>query len=335
MQKVNKKCLGCGILKQTDNKNNPGYVLDIEHKYCMECFKLLNYGEVKSRHKLETYPNINENSLVLIIQSVLQLDLLFTLPVHRIQPNAKFVYIINQIDLLPKETNLDHFYNEIKKRAYKNKINFDDIVFMSAINNYDISNLKMFINSFNNKEVYLFGFQNSGKSTIFKGLTNNESVLNINKPGLTQDILEDNLDDKTLYDMPGIFNEGYISDYLTYDKYKELIPSKTIKPKVYTFNKNQRIVLNDLIEITTKKDEDVRLIMYISNKVKVSRYNILNKNNYLNENFEYVNKTFNLKYNKSHIQLLDIGFILLNHKRNITIKYPKNMHITLMESLLK
>jgi len=257
------------------------------------------------------------------------------LPVERIQPKAKFVYIINQIDLLPKETNLDYFYNKIRKKAIENKVSFSDIVFMSAINENDINNLKLFINTFNNKHIYLFGFQNSGKSTIFKGLTNNESVLTINKPGLTQDIISEEINNKIISDMPGTYNKGYISDYLNYDQYKNLIPNSIIKPKVYTFNKNQKLILNNLIEISLNSEKDATLIMYISNALKVDRYNILNKRNYLNESFNYVSKTFNLKYTKSHIQLADIGFILINDKANITIKYPKNMHITLMESLLR
>lgn len=334
MLKAN-KCVGCGIIKQNKNKNEPGYVLDLNHQYCMECFKLMNYGVVKSHHKLDQYPEVKENSLILITHSILQLDLLFTLPVERIQPKAKFVYIINQIDLLPKETNLDYFYNKIRKKAIENKVSFSDIVFMSAINENDINNLKLFINTFNNKHIYLFGFQNSGKSTIFKGLTNNESVLTINKPGLTQDIISEEINNKIISDMPGTYNKGYISDYLNYDQYKNLIPNSIIKPKVYTFNKNQKLILNNLIEISLNSEKDATLIMYISNALKVDRYNILNKRNYLNESFNYVSKTFNLKYTKSHIQLADIGFILINDKANITIKYPKNMHITLMESLLR
>lgn len=334
MQKAN-KCIGCGVLKQTINKDKPGYVLDIEHKYCVECFKLMNYGESKFQHKLESYPEIKEDSLVLITQSILQLDLLFTLPIERIQPNAKYVYIINQIDLLPKETNLDFFYDKIRRKAMRNKVSFDDIVFMSAINKYDIDNLKLFINSFNNDNIYLFGFQNSGKSTIFKGLTNNEDVLSINKSGLTQDIITEQYNNKLIHDMPGTFNPGYIADYLNYEDYKSIIPNKTIKPKVYTFNKNQRLVLNDLIEITSTNNQDVKLIMYISDNIKVNRYNILNKNEYLNKDLKYTKKTFKLNYNKSHIQLADIGFILVNDKRNITFKYPSKMHLTLMESLIR
>lgn len=335
MQKKNKHCLGCGILKQNTNENEPGYVKDINHTYCMECFKLMNYGEVKSHHRLTKYESINENSLIFIIQSVLQLDLLFTQPIERIQPNAKYVYIINQLDLLPPETNLDYFYNNIKRLAKKNKINYTDIIFMSAINENDVNNLKMFIDTFNEKEIYLFGFQNSGKSTIFKALTNNTNVLTINKAGLTQEIIKDKYKDKTIYDMPGTFNKGYISDILPYEKYKNLIPNKTIKPKVYTFNKNQKLILNNIIEITNKSNKDARLIFYISNKSKIERYNIKNKTNYLLENYNYIKKDFSIKNTKMHIQIADIGFILINKDHLINIKHPKNMHITIKESLLK
>ena len=335
MPKTNKYCLGCGILKQTTDENKPGYIMDLEHELCLDCFKLKNYGKVTSHFNPETYDDIDENSLILIVQSVMQLDSLFTLPIYRIQPNAKYVYLINQMDLLPPETNLDHIYKNIKRKARNLKIKHMDIVFMSALNNYDLDNLKMFIDSFKENKIYLFGFQNSGKSTIFKSLTNNPNVLSLNKAGLTLDVIEGKVGNKTIYDMPGVYIDGILSTFFDYEVYKHLLPSKTIFPKVYIFNKNQRLVLEDFIEITTNDDEDVQLIFYLNPKVNIKRYNINNKTNHLNDDLKYTNKTFNVRTTKSHIQIADLGFILINPKVNISIKYPVKMHLTQMESLIK
>src|SRR5690554_1201060 len=102
MQK-NDKCLGCGAIKQTNNINEVGYVKDLSHDFCVECHTLKNYGKTSNHFHPNNYLDIKPNSTILIIQSIMQLDLLFSQPIERIQPNARYIYIINQLDLLRSE----------------------------------------------------------------------------------------------------------------------------------------------------------------------------------------------------------------------------------------
>ena len=328
-------CLGCGILKQTNNKDELGYVINMTHDYCLDCFKLANYGENKTHRHPEKYLDIKENSLVLILQSVMQLDLLFSLPIERIQPNAKYIYVINQLDLLPKDTNLDHLYNNIHLLAKKNRVSYEDIIFMSALNSGDIENLKDYLLNQSAKDIYLFGFQNSGKTTIMKGLTNNKTALNINKAGLTQNTIVEQLGDKVLHDMPGTYVEGYLSDFLPYESYSRMLPKKNIRPKIYQLKSTQKLVVNDLVEIEFKGLDVTTLVMYLNPVNQITKYNIKNENNYLNEDLEFTKKTFKTLKTKTHITIGDLMFIQVNDPVNITIKAPKGMHLTMSESLLK
>ena len=36
-----------------------------------------------------------------------------------------------------------------------------------------------------------------------------------------------------IYDMPGLYQEGYLHQLLPYGIYKDLIPDKEIKPRIY------------------------------------------------------------------------------------------------------
>jgi len=334
MQK-NDKCLGCGAIKQTNNINEVGYVKDLSHDFCVECHTLKNYGKTSNHFHPNNYLDIKPNSTILIIQSIMQLDLLFSQPIERIQPNARYIYIINQLDLLPQDTNVDYIYNKVKKLARKNNVKYADIIFMSAINNNDLNNLKTYLCSLKSRDIYLFGFQNSGKTTILKGLTNNKNALNINKAGLTQNIITDILEDKVIYDMPGTYVKGYLADFFSYEEYKNLLPSKTINPKVYVLTNKQKFVVNNFIELTISSKAQTSLTFYLNKNNQIKRYNLLNENVYISNNFDYQSKTFKINNKKMHLSIADLGFILINDDVNITIKYPKGMHVTLMESLIK
>lgn len=335
MPKVNVNCLGCGVFKQTENENLVGFVKDLSHDYCLDCFKLKNYGKTNVHYNPNVYDEIKPGSVIFVVHSVMQLDSLFNLPVERIQSDATFVYLINQVDLLPSETNLNHLFKEIKSKAKKQKIKIDELILMSALNKEDINNLKGFIKSYQTKNFYLFGYQNSGKSTLFKALTNNNLVLSINKAGLTQSLIEGNYEDKKIYDLPGVYIKGILANYFNYEEYKVMLPSVKLKPRVYVLTNKQRLVLNNLIEITNNNETNVTLIFYINQQIVVKRYNVNNELDYLNNDFKYISKTFKTIYKKNHVQISDLGFILINGLNNINIKHPKEMHLTIMESLIK
>ena len=42
-----KRCIGCGTKLQQTNSNEPGYTPKTDAKYCMRCFKMTNYGQIK------------------------------------------------------------------------------------------------------------------------------------------------------------------------------------------------------------------------------------------------------------------------------------------------
>src|SRR5574344_1511939 len=62
-----KKCLGCGIPLQCEDENKIGYTKSLEMNYCMRCFRLNHYHDMK----IENHENIVNDK---ILESVNQKD---------------------------------------------------------------------------------------------------------------------------------------------------------------------------------------------------------------------------------------------------------------------
>ena len=45
---MTKKCIGCGVTLQNTETQKAGYTPKIEGKYCMRCFRLINYHDYKN-----------------------------------------------------------------------------------------------------------------------------------------------------------------------------------------------------------------------------------------------------------------------------------------------
>ncbi|MDX9691984.1 MAG: GTPase [Acholeplasmataceae bacterium] len=340
MSTVN-KCLGCGALLQTTDQHKVGYALSLEHTYCQSCYRLLHYGEGSIHFHPEDLPKLEPDSIIFMISSILHIDLLLSYPVHRYQPDAKYVYIINQIDLLPKSTNFDLLIENITNQAKKQGVPFIDIILMSAKNEFDINNLKAYIKSYKEKHMYLVGVQNSGKTTIFKALTGTKEALAFKKAGLTQEALIGNFSNKVIYDLPGLYQAGYLHQFLPYEVYKRLIPETEINPKIYQLKSNQSLFIEGLCAITFLKD--INITLYLEKTVHIHKTNQSRIKQLLEEKEkhfkifvdEYIEQAFKVPTGKHQVTFADMGFMHLVGPLTIKMIIPKHMHISMTEALFQ
>jgi len=336
------RCKGCGAVLQTVEKEKVGYALSLDHEYCQSCYRLLHYGESSIHFHPEDLPSLPENSLILMISSVLHLDLLFSHPVWRYQSEAKFIYIINQIDLLPKDTNLEMLLQNIIKKVKLMQVPYEDIILMSAKNPYDIDHLKQYVQSFTSQNIYLLGVQNSGKTTLFKALTNDNKALAFKKAGLTQEALEGMFDDQKIIDMPGLYQSGYLHHLLPYTVYKKLIPDQEIHPKIYTLNQGQTVFIEGLVAVTLTT-ETQPVVFYLDRNIRMHKTNEKRIHELLENKEEqfkiyadaYEEKGFRIPESKMQITLADMGFVHIVGPCHVKIVYPKGFHLSLSEALFQ
>ncbi|MDY0074324.1 MAG: GTPase [Acholeplasmataceae bacterium] len=334
------RCKGCGAKLQVEDPKKVGYAPSLEHVYCQSCYRLFHYGEATIHFHPEDLPSLPERSIILMISSVLHLDMLFSYPVYRYQPEAKFVYIINQIDLLPSSTNLDKLLHNLKLKAKAMHIPYEDIILMSAKNPYDIKHLKDYLIALNEPHVYLIGVQNSGKTTLYKAITSDQHALAMKKAGLTQEALQESFEGMTIYDMPGLYQEGYLHHILPYGVYKNLIPDKEIKPRIYQLKDHQALCIEGLMTFSFL-GKDMRPVFYIDNKINIHKTNDDRIDHLIEERKKhfhiyvdhYEEKSFKITSGKQQLTFADMGFMHIEGPVTIKMKYPKGLHISLTEAL--
>lgn len=336
-------CLGCGSKLQTEQVNQVGYVLSLEQNYCVSCYQLKHYGKGGAHHHPNQLPQLDSNSLVVCIASVMHLDLLFSHPIARYQPDATFVYLINQIDLLPDSTNLDYLLEQITRKAKRERIHYKDIILMSAIRKHDIEQLSAYLKSAKQQKIYLVGVQNSGKTTILKALTHNQHALAFKKAGLTQEVLVEPFHKHLIYDTPGLYQKGYLHQILPYETYKRLLPDQQIDPRIFQMKPNQTIFIEGLIAVTLSSVSEQSFVFYMDRNVETHKTNqqkiadLLTKKETFFKVYAplYETKQFKVPAGKQQITFADFVLLHLEGPAHIEVTYPKDMHISIAEALFK
>lgn len=317
-----KKCTGCGVELQTENKEKEGFVEDINNKLCTRCFKLKNYGEYKevsldNEDFTKILKEIPKDSLVVYLTSLLNINLDYLENLNNV------ILVLTKKDLLPKSVQDYKLINYIKNITN----NYLDIEIISTIKNYNLDNLLNKIKKYNNtkKEVYFVGMTNSGKSTlinkIIKNYTDKEiEVTTSIYPSTTLDKVEIELGDIKIIDTPGLLNRGSILKNITLKEIKKITPKKEIKPRSYQLKGKGSLLIEDYIRLDYYTDNNITI--YIANNLNITK--MTQNNPKLKESKKI---TFNLEEGRD-IVVEDLCFIKFTKKGKVDIytKYDVNIY---------
>ena len=308
---MNKKCIGCGIELQYNDKNKIGYIPENKYNnsnYCMRCFRLIHYNDISTNDKeLSTnyiLDKVNKDNIFKIyVVDFLNINNNTIDIYNKIKGNK--LLLINKIDMLDKSINKNNIINNIKT-IYK----IDNIVSISTLNDNDINMLLNYLNKNNINKCYILGPTNSGKSTLINKLCNNNNLTISNKRNTTLEFINIKLDNLNIIDTPGFL----ISDYNLKTKYNHII-----KPITYNMKDNDIIYIDKF---------------YIKFKYKTSItiycYEIIDTKKYYKDiKFDYSIDTTN------NIDLCINGFGIINikNKNNIEIYNLDKKLISIRESV--
>lgn len=324
---MTKKCLGCGVKLQDTDKQYLGYINNMDNNYCERCFRIKHYGDYKQVAKnnkefISILQTINKtNDLVLIVVDLFLLPSDLDVLMNNIS-NPK-ILVLNKRDL---------FANDIYNEKFIKYINDDYLakILISSQNNFNLDNLMGLINKHKtSKNIYVVGYTNAGKSTLINKIlynySNNGSTITTSiLPSTTLDIIEIKLnDDLTIYDTPGLLEEGNIINYVDGIELKKIIPNKVIKPISYRISGIQYLQLDKyaLVEVDSSN-----VTLFFSNDLDIKR--LYKKPDDSFENIISID-AFN-----EDVVISGLGFIKVTGNTKITIKTYNNVNIYKRKSLI-
>lgn len=316
---MNKVCIGCGSKLQTLDKNKEGYINPKVYEkatLCERCFKIKYYGEAyvtdnpKDKTSLIKMINDSNKSVVYLVDTLTISK--ETLSVIDSLSNKVYL-VLTKRDLLPKSVK-----NSKLKEYISNLTLIKDVFVISALKNNGVTELYNELIKNNEKSVYVIGYTSSGKSTfINKLLTLNGKSGNITTsslPNTTLECINIKLNDKlTLIDTPGFVSENSSYNFIDVDIYKKLLPKSVIKPKVYTIKKDFMIILGDILRIENNSNEDVNLVFYFKNEIKLNKMRSI-RNKLLKDKDK-----LDVKVSDKDIVLEGLGYIKVVGYANLTM----------------
>lgn len=316
---MNKVCIGCGSKFQTLDKNKEGYINPKVYEkatLCERCFKIKYYGEAyvtdnpKDKTSLIKMINDSKKSVVYLVDTLTISK--ETLSVIDSLSNKVYL-VLTKKDLLPKSVK-----NSKLKEYISNLTLIKDVFVISALKNNGVTELYNELIKNNEKSVYVIGYTSSGKSTfINKLLTLNGKSGNITTsslPNTTLECINIKLNDKlTLIDTPGFVSENSSYNFIDVDIYKKLLPKSVIKPKVYTIKKDFMIILGDILRIENNSNEDVNLVFYFKNEIKLNKMRSI-RNKLLKDKDK-----LDVKVSDKDIILEGLGYIKVVGYANLTM----------------
>lgn len=345
-----KRCSGCGVILQADNAEQAGYVKDISHDLCLDCFNLKHYSKVNSvTIHTGDMPQIKEEALIVYVLSINHLSLRLKYRLDRHFPNSPVILVINHIDTLEPSVNLNRMIQQIRREANRLQMKFVDVIPVSALQDKYVDVLIESIGHHQkNRNVYLVGFQNSGKSLLFKRIASHlnleTTVLSGKKPGLTLADFDIPFQGCRLVDTPGIYLKGSIASFLPYESYKDLIIETRVKPKIYQLNERQSLYLGGMCAVSYLEGGFKGIACYASPAMQIHRtkydetyekfHQMQPSMKHTIEGVKFVKNTFRLEPDQAfELAISDIAMIHIKGKAAIEVYAPDTMRIVLEEAL--
>ncbi len=364
---MTKTCVGCGAVLQSEDKNIPGYIpenqLTKEVPLCMRCFRLRNYHEItKSSLSSDDFLNILQNialkdALIVYVIDIFDYNGSVISGLTRHLDNQDILVIANKRDVLPKSVKDGKIVNWLQKQLKDDGIKPLDIILTSALRNYQLDDIMNAIQLFRkNRDVYVIGTTNVGKSSLVNAILKNYSeenevlITTSEFPGTTLGLIQIPLDETTyMYDTPGIINAHQLSHQVELEDLKFILPQKELNPIVYQLNYGQSLYIGGLARIDYISGGKTSFICYFPNQLEIHRTKLINADGLYNRHMtlrpeigsiETISQMshYEFKINKDErcdIIISGLGFVTITgNNQIIRIHAPKGVGVMRRKALI-
>ncbi|OUQ09370.1 ribosome biogenesis GTPase YqeH [Erysipelatoclostridium sp. An15] len=359
------RCFGCGAVIQSEDEKKIGFVpknaLNKDVILCKRCFRLKNYHELQKTSLtnddfLKILQEIgNHNCLVVYIVDLFDYNGSIINGLTRHLNNNDILVVGNKRDVLPKSVKDIKIEHWLRRQLKESGIKPVDVILSSAVKNYNLDLLIDKIEQYrNNRNVYVVGVTNVGKSSLINALlkhySQSENLITTSEfPGTTLDLIEIPLDDDSyLYDSPGIINEHQIAHLVKDEDLKIIIPKSELRPISYQLNSQQTLYFGGLARLDYIKGEKTSFTCFFPKRLKINRTKLSNGDALYNrhltlqpeiESIKDINDmavhVFKLPNYKVDIVISGLGFVSINCPGgNIKIHAPKSVGVFIREALI-
>lgn len=298
MSELDLICTGCGIGIQTEEKDRPGYaplnsVVEREYPVCQRCYRIKHYSDVAP----VTLDNENFRKILsdiakrpaLVVKVVDLFDFAgsWVKEIKQYVGKNPIVLVANKADLLPRSTNWDKVETWLRHEVAKQGVEVSSIILISAKKRLGIEEVKTAIEAQGkDKDVYVVGTANVGKSTLINGLMNlfgeeNGGELTTSRyPGTTLSTIRMDLPTgRSIIDTPGIMTTHRLTDLVSAKSLRIITPETYIDPKTYQLNDRQTLFLGGLCRFDYLEGPKQGFTIYAANQLEVHRTKLENADN--------------------------------------------------------
>ncbi len=359
-------CYGCGASIQNEKENQIGYVpksaMNNEYVLCKRCFRMKNYHELSKS-------TLTSDDFLKILQTIGTKDCLVVYIVDIFDFNGSMIdglvrhvhhndilVIANKVDVLPKSVKDTKIKHWIRRQLKEYGLYPKDVLLTSAIKNYHLDEIIDKIHLYRkNKDVYVVGVTNVGKSTFINALlkhysdSNNKYLITTSEfPGTTLDLIEIPLDDNTsLYDSPGIVNHHQMAHLVDSQDLKLILPKSELKPATYQLNSKQSLYFGGLARLDYIQTSSTSLVCFMPKTIKIHRTKLENADALYNRHLtlhpqissiQTIDQMsiyhFKSDQKKCDIVISGLGWIRINENTKVIVHVPQQIGVFIREALI-
>jgi ribosome biogenesis GTPase A len=273
-----KICPGCGQVMQDTDPSLSNYVLSLDLKLCMRCFRWRHYKDLPMlinpviNIEEPDAPTIPAHDEVLVVVDGFMMEETLLPLLSWIKDSNKVSVVATKFDLFPKQISQEHIIDQITSLLsnYDTKV---DHVFVSSIKwEWTIAQLREYVlTKEKNTRFLVLGMINAGKSSLLNALMKQPDLTTSPYPQTTLDPIDNTLEHITLIDMPGFSNPNHLFYHIEPELYQKIMPETTIKPQIFQLKGKQTIMIDQLLMIHMESEELISCSVYASNKLSVVR----------------------------------------------------------------
>lgn len=293
-----KKCIGCGVILQNQEKSEIGYTPKLEVKYCQRCFRITHYDDlvISLKQGIDSneviYKINNLDALIVWVVDLFDFESNMIKNLNDYLVGKDIIFVGTKRDLLPETLSNEKLTQFIINRLKTYNIYVKGIVITGELNrsiesyNNSIQELNYIIDYYReDRDVCVIGMANAGKSSLLNQFLHQNQLTTSRYPGTTIDLVEIRHDDYIIYDTPGITKEDTLLTHLDESKLKQIVPNSFLKPTVFQLRKNQTIFVGGFVKMDLIGCENVSVVTYFKNDLYIHRSKYENSEQLWNTQF--------------------------------------------------